>query len=133
MNNKEIDELVSGKGKRPARNVRSKGKQHRGKIYRLFVERLSYNPYYVMGGDLRTTRIAKKLDMSNEGFYRWLRSDNITFAGVRLVISTFKGCFTVKDFLPFCKDIDYDLFPDLFGGMQNLVKKTTVAKVDDLI
>lgn len=94
------------------RNVGGAGMSHKNNLYRLLLRKLRYDERLVKNGRLRCPQIARLLNMTNEGFYRWLRADRITHSGFFLLIKVFPDYLREWDLLPYLPPQVYKRLPD---------------------
>ncbi len=93
-------------------NVGSRGITHMNDLYRLLKRKFRHDDRLVRNGRLRCPQVARLINMTNEGFYRWLRADRITIAGFYLLLKVFPQYLREWDLLPYLAPMDYNRLPE---------------------
>lgn len=71
--------------------------------------------------ELHAVATAKAIGVSNECMYGWLRRDKITLRGANKFIKAFPMYFSMKDFVDFFSDEDYESLPGRVVDTSDLV------------
>lgn len=106
MSKKSREDLI-GKA-----NAGGAGISHKNDLYRLLKRKFRHDERLVKNGRLRCPQIARLMNMTNEGVYRWLRADRVTLAGFYLFLKIFPQYLREWDLLPYLAPMDYNRLPD---------------------
>lgn len=93
-------------------NPGSNGISHKNKLYEVLKRKFRHDPRFVKDGRLRCPQIAHVLGMTNEGFYRWLRSDRLPYSGMHHLLKCFPDYLREWDLLSFVPPQRYNPRPE---------------------